>query len=549
MLRALTALPTFALPLGARLARMARLAPGLGLQALACLAVGWSAHALTTRYLGQAQEQQLHQSASIVAREVNQELAALQTRALVTGTRLADRAADFPALGRELVEQFPHIARIELRSAEGALLSAYDSGETRNERALLPPSQLIYFAAANREGAIIYAPSRLETSAQSRRCYLDMFTPGSAGQGRALVVTLSSSDLLAAVLNRPATAAAQGPRFAFAGCETGARTVTAANVSNAAETGEAGFAETIDITRNDLKLSLVARAGASTGGPMDLLAWVIAVFAAALTGLGLAYEQSRRARQRARQSYRLLEEKMQNELRFVSLGQMSTTIAHELNQPLRAIESYAFGCENLLQQQPMPVPQVGEALREIRQQAQRSADIVRSIRAFVSHKESAPELLSLDDLLDELRPLIQLQASDLECSVEIAHVPGIDLRVNRTLLGQVILNLSRNGFEAMAELHRKSRKTNLLRIEATRQTSPTGEHASIRITDNGPGVSDAAAPSIFKPFFSTKKSGMGIGLGLCLSIIERQGGTIRWQNEAGGGSTFVLELPLAQTDH
>jgi C4-dicarboxylate-specific signal transduction histidine kinase len=62
-------------------------------------------------------------------------------------------------------------------------------------------------------------------------------------------------------------------------------------------------------------------------------------------------------------------------------------------------------------------------------------------------------------------------------------------------------------------------------------------------------VSDAAAPSIFKPFFSTKKTGMGIGLGLCLSIIERQGGTIRWQNEAGGGSTFVLELPLAPTDH
>ncbi|MDH4374717.1 MAG: ATP-binding protein [Ramlibacter sp.] len=540
MLRALTALPAFALPLGARLARLAREAPAVGLQALACLAVGWAAHALTTLYLGRAQEQELHQSASIVAREVNQELTALQTRTLVTGTRLADRAADFPALGRELVEQFPHVARIELRSAEGALISSFDSGDTRNERALLPPSQLIYFAAANREGAIIYAPSRLETSAQSRRCYLDMFTPGSAGQGRALVVTLSSSDLLATALARPATAAALGPKFGFAGCDAAAES---------ADSGEAGFAETIDITRNDLKLRLVARAGAAIGGPMGLLAWVIAIFAAALTGLGLAYEQARRARQRARQSYRLLEEKMQNELRFVSLGQMSTTIAHELNQPLSAIESYAFGCENLLQQQPMPVPQVGEALREIRQQAQRSADIVRSIRAFVSHKESAPELLSLDDLLEELRPLIQLQASDLECSVEIAHVPGIDLRVNRTLLGQVILNLSRNGFEAMAELHRKSRKTNLLRIEATRQTGPTGEHASIRITDNGPGVSDAAAPSIFKPFFSTKKSGMGIGLGLCLSIIERQGGTIRWQNEAGGGSTFVLELPLAQTDH
>ena len=192
---------------------------------------------------------------------------------------------------------------------------------------------------------------------------------------------------------------------------------------------------------------------------------------------------------------------------------------------------------------------MSEALREIRQQAQRSADIVRSIRAFVSHKESAPELLSLGELIEELRPLIELQASDLECSVEFAQEVGIGLRVNRTLLGQVILNLSRNGFEAMAELHRKSRKTNLLRIEATRQSGPTGEHASIRITDNGPGVSDAAAPSIFKPFFSTKKTGMGIGLGLCLSIIERQGGTIRWQNEAGGGSTFVLELPLAQTDH
>lgn len=537
MLRAVTALPTFALPLGTRLAR---LAPSLGLQVLACLSVGWAAHALTTRYLSQAQEQELHQSASIVAREVNQELAALQTRTLVTGTRLADRAGEFPALARELAEQFPHVARIELRSAEGALLSAYDSGDTRNERALLPPSQLIYFAAANREGAIIYAPSRLETGAQLRRCYLDMFTPGSAGQGRALVVTLSSSDLLAAVLNRPAAAAAQGPRFAFAGCEAGAAF---------AEPGEPGIAETIDITRNDLKLSLVARAGSVSGGPMGPLAWVIALFATALTGLGLAYEQGRRARARARQSYRLLEEKMQNELRFVSLGQMSTTIAHELNQPLSAIESYAFGCENLLQQRPMPTPQVSDALREIRQQAQRSADIVRSIRAFVSHKESAPELLSLGELLEELRPLIEMQASDLECSVEIAQEVGIGLRVNRTLLGQVILNLSRNGFEAMAELHRKSRKTNLLRIEATRQRGPTGEHASIRITDNGPGVSDAAAPSIFKPFFSTKKTGMGIGLGLCLSIIERQGGTIRWQNEAGGGSTFVLELPLAQTDH
>jgi len=106
-------------------------------------------------------------------------------------------------------------------------------------------------------------------------------------------------------------------------------------------------------------------------------------------------------------------------------------------------------------------------------------------------------------------------------------------------LQQVLLNLARNGLEAMSNVPKPSRH---LRINAA--LNPKTGRASFVVTDSGHGISDDTRKSLFKPFFTTKKDGLGIGLSLCLSIAERQGGTVSWSNNQEGGASFEIELPV-----
>jgi two-component system sensor histidine kinase DctS len=233
-----------------------------------------------------------------------------------------------------------------------------------------------------------------------------------------------------------------------------------------------------------------------------------------------------------------IEKKMQSDARIATLGEMSTAIAHELNQPLGAISNYAYAAEKIAKQQPNPEPALLEGLTQIRREAERGAEVIKSIRNFIRREELASEQIDVAALLNDLRPILELQAQSQGSNLSIEVKDSLVVNCSKALLQQVILNLTKNGLDAMRDLPKTSR---FLQIKAG--LNETTQRVMFEVIDSGHGISEEVKKSLFKPFFTTKKDGLGIGLNLCLSIAERQGGTVMWQNNLTGGARFVLELP------
>jgi two-component system sensor histidine kinase DctS len=143
-------------------------------------------------------------------------------------------------------------------------------------------------------------------------------------------------------------------------------------------------------------------------------------------------------------------------------------------------------------------------------------------------------------LFEKLKPLLNIQAQRNGCEVEIRADHSLTVLCERTLLEQVIINLTNNGFEAMQDTPRALR-----RLTLTAQLEPKTRSVMVIVSDNGSGINDDYAQSLFKPFFTTKPEGLGIGLNLCQTIAEQQGGAISWHNKSGQGAEFVLRLPQA----
>jgi len=243
---------------------------------------------------------------------------------------------------------------------------------------------------------------------------------------------------------------------------------------------------------------------------------------------------------------KILQEKVQVDSRSVTLGEMSTAIAHELNQPLGAIENFAVGCERLLAKEKPSIEDVLAALAQIRQEAQRGANVIKSIRAFVKRDNESQDLIEIASVLEALEPLLKILAKSSNSMLAIECKENIHLFTNRALFEQVLINLARNGLDSMNETPLADR---LLKISVNAEISKSNtQHAVIKISDKGSGIDKELESKLFTPFFTTKPNGMGIGLSLCQSIIERQGGSIDWARKDGGGTEFTLELPTARLE-
>jgi C4-dicarboxylate-specific signal transduction histidine kinase len=241
-----------------------------------------------------------------------------------------------------------------------------------------------------------------------------------------------------------------------------------------------------------------------------------------------------------------LQDKVEDDSRSVTLGEMSTAIAHELNQPLGAIENFAVGCERLLAKEKPSIEDLLAALAQIRQEAQRGANVIKSIRAFVKRDNESQDLIEVASVLEALEPLLKILAKSSNSVLAIECKTNIHLFTNRALFEQVLINLARNGLDSMNETPLADR---LLKISATADVSKSNTQlAVIKISDNGSGIHKELESKLFTPFFTTKPNGMGIGLSLCQSIIERQGGSIDWARKDGGGTEFTLELPMARVE-
>ena len=253
--------------------------------------------------------------------------------------------------------------------------------------------------------------------------------------------------------------------------------------------------------------------------------------------MGVDLRDQRRVEDLARRQ----QEALQSRSRLATLGEMTSTLSHELNQPLAAITSYATACENLIAQQPSHPERVGQALRGIRTQAERAGQVIRSVQSFLRRRAIERGEVDLGALVRGLEPLLRLQAARTGARIEIDTAPGTVAFADRIMLEQVLLNLARNGFEAMTEVPPTER---VLRIAASASADDErGERVAVQVTDRGRGVPPEAVPQLFTAFFTTKREGMGLGLSLCRSVIEQHGGQLVYRPRPEGGSVFAFDLP------
>ena len=246
-------------------------------------------------------------------------------------------------------------------------------------------------------------------------------------------------------------------------------------------------------------------------------------------------------RKKAEELNRQQQEKLEASARLATMGEISSMLAHELNQPLAAISSYTAGALNVLERADKGVPVepslLRRALEQARQQAQRAGQIIKSVHEFVKKSEPQREEVAIKSVVDGVRALVELQARKAYVALQFelpAQLPTV--LADRLMLEQVLLNLTRNGIEAMAEVPPERR---LLRIAADADAA----QVSVSVIDNGHGIPPDVAERLFSPFFSTKAEGMGMGLSICRTAIEFHGGTLTHAPNPGGGTVFTFSLP------
>ena len=228
--------------------------------------------------------------------------------------------------------------------------------------------------------------------------------------------------------------------------------------------------------------------------------------------------------------------------RLTALGEMSSALAHELNQPLSAIANYLNGAQRLLRQPGEGTDEkVREALAKAVEQALRCGDIIRRLREFVSRGETEKRVESVAKLVEEASALALVGARQLGVRVVFDLSKRADLvLVDKVQIQQVVLNLIRNAVEALTGGDRR---------ELTIASAPAaGGMVQISVIDTGPGIAPEVAERLFQPFVTTKASGMGVGLSICRTIVEAQGGQIWTEPNPGGGTVFRLTVPKASAE-
>lgn len=233
-------------------------------------------------------------------------------------------------------------------------------------------------------------------------------------------------------------------------------------------------------------------------------------------------------------------QELQSELvhmsRFTALGEMASTLAHELNQPLTAITNYLKGCHRILQKvEGEQFQMLRDGVNQAAEQALRAGQVIRHLREFVARGESERHVEALPKLIEEASALALVGAKERGVRITFALDPAAAyVLADRIQVQQVLLNLIRNALDAMSHAQRRE-----LAI-ATKVLS--SELIEISVADTGPGISPAIVEQLFQPFVTTKKQGMGVGLSICRTIVESHGGRIWADSRPGHGCTFSFTL-------
>lgn len=249
-------------------------------------------------------------------------------------------------------------------------------------------------------------------------------------------------------------------------------------------------------------------------------------------------------RRQAEEQARRHQSELAHVARLNTMGEMASMLAHELNQPLAAIVNYTQGCVRRLRSGVGDPSDLCAVMDEVRGQAERAGEIIRRLRRFVSKGEPRTAEADINNLVREVAGLADPEArqNGVEICLELAEGLGT-VQVDAIQIQQVILNLVRNGIDAMSGAGLDKRVLHI-------RTSPaeTGDEIEVAVSDSGIGIPPEIAEEIFSPFFTTKTKGMGVGLSFSRSLIEAHGGRLSMTPNPERGVTFRFTLPMGCQD-
>jgi len=260
-------------------------------------------------------------------------------------------------------------------------------------------------------------------------------------------------------------------------------------------------------------------------------------------------------RKEADELARQQEERMQFTSRLTTMGEMASSLAHELNQPLSAISNYCMGVAKRLDGHIDPAlnKEILPALEKASAQAHRAATIIQRIRGFVKRSEPQRKSVSITEIINDAVGLVEIEANRHRLSISADLADNLpEVNIDPVLILQVLVNLLKNALDSVREAYPLSSRWTAppVKISADLDTNTFPAMLRIRVTDAGGGIPDTVIERMFEPFFSTKSDGMGMGLNICRSVIESHHGRLWASNIMDSeqtkltGCTFTILLPL-----
>ena len=245
-------------------------------------------------------------------------------------------------------------------------------------------------------------------------------------------------------------------------------------------------------------------------------------------------------RQEAQQRLQELQSELIHMSRFTALGEMASTLAHELNQPLTAVASYLNGARRLLDAGTDGAEaMIRDAIDKAAQQALRAGQIIRRLREFVARGDSEQQVEPLAKLIEEAGALALVGSKESGARVSYDLDPSVEfVLADKVQVQQVLLNLIRNGIEAMLESGQRELTISSRRVE--------DGMVRLDVADTGTGIAPEIAGQLFQPFVTTKRTGMGVGLSISRTIVEAHGGRLWAEPNPGGGTIFRFTLRIVE---